>query len=214
MSKNKSFYERELETAAEKAASVKAHARQMGLWEAPPSLDQEVAAEAEAKNPKGGRPAGSKNKTGAQLGAYLRGLGYRDPAARLAMIAGLNSNLDPVELATEQARLVAESLGAEKPGAAVVLGMLKEQRAALEGLMPYWHAKLTPDVNNNTQVNMALMVGGGAPADQGAERPRQSLPPGEMAFAFTPANIKQNQGLIEGRAEISNEHSLTEGSSD
>ncbi len=213
MSKNKTLLEKELETAAQNAA-VKAHARQMGLWEAPPSLDQEAAAAAEAKNPKGGRPAGSRNKTGAQLGAYLRGLGYRDPAARLAMIAGLNSELDPVELAMEQAKLVAASTGQGKAKPETILGMLKEQRAALEGLMPYWHAKLTPDVNNNTQVNMALMVGAGAPADQAAPTTRPSLPPGEMAFAFTPANLKQNQGLIEGRAGISNDKSLTEESRD
>ncbi len=94
---------------------------------------------------------------------------------------------------THQADLIAKGLGLAKAKPELVASLLKEQRAALEGLMPYWHAKLTPDVHNTNTVDMALMVGDRAPADQAAPTARPSLPPGEMAFAFTPANIKQNQ---------------------
>lgn len=212
MSKNKTLMEKELDQAAEKAAAVKAHALQMGLFEAPPTIAQEEAADQAARG-KGGRPAGSKNRTAAPMGAYLRAMGFRDPAARLAVIAGLKSDMDPVELATHQAALVAKGLGLGKAKPELVASLLKEQRQALEGLMPYWHAKLTPDVNVNNNVAAVLAVGVGGPVQSGAGAAPQALPPGSMAFAFTPANIKQNQGLIEGAPLKSNEDSLTERSS-
>lgn len=209
MSRNKTLVEKELEQAAERTAVLQAHALQLGLFEAPATVAQEEAAEQAARSAKGGRPAGSKNKTAAPMGAYLRALGYRDPAARLALIAGLRSERDPVELATEQAKLISQSLGLGKAKPELVTALLKEQRAALEGLMPYWHSKLTPDVNVNNTVATTLNIGGGS-LQPGAEDPRAGLPPGEMAFAFMPANLKQNQRVIEGAALKSNGNSLTD----
>lgn len=214
MSKNKTLLERELEEAAGKTAALKAHAAQLGLFEAPPTVAQEEAAETAARSGKGGRPAGSRNKTAAPMGSYLRALGFRDPAARLAVIAGLKSDLDPVELAAHQANLVAKGLGLGKAKPELVASLLKEQRAALEGLMPYWHSKLTPEQHHTTNVAAHIAIGSGAPVQAAGDPPRTALAPGEMGWAFTPANLKQNQGVIECVPLKSNGESLTERSSD
>ncbi|GAB1361809.1 hypothetical protein MASR1M32_10450 [Rhodobacter sp.] len=101
-----------------------------------------------------GRPAGSGNRIKAKLRDYMAAQGYRDPAAQLAMLAGLDRpDLHPLGYAAQ----IAATLG--EP----VTEVAKLMRQAAADLMPYWHAKLTPDVSVQAPaVNIGLVIGDAA----------------------------------------------------
>lgn len=95
-----------------------------------------------------GRPAGAPNKAKTKLREYFTGRGYRDPAEQLALIAGLDRpDMHPLG----HAAMLAELTGLD------MMEVLKLQRQAASDLMPYWHAKLTPDVAiQNAQMNITM----------------------------------------------------------
>ena len=108
-----------------------------------------------------GRPSGATNKLKSKLKDYLAGKGYRDPAEHLAMLAGLDQReLHPMAYAAQVAQLLGEP----------TMAVAREMRAAAEALLPYWHAKLTPDISVNApSVNILMQGMGGVVAmDTGA----------------------------------------------
>jgi hypothetical protein len=108
----------------------------------------EVVAPAGRAGP--GRPPGAQNKLKARVRDYLAGKGYRDPAEQLALLAGLDRrDKHPLHVAAE----IAAALGED------VMAVAREMRQAAEGLMPYWHPKLTPDVSVSAPSVNILMQG-------------------------------------------------------
>lgn len=107
-----------------------------------------------------GRPSGAQNRLKTKVREYLAGKGYRDPAEQLAMLAGLDQReLHPMAYAAQVAQLLGEP----------TMAVAREMRAAAEALLPYWHAKLTPDVSVNApSVNILMQgVGGVVTMDAG-----------------------------------------------
>lgn len=114
-----------------------------------------------------GRPAGASNKLRAKIRELMAARGYRDPAEQLAMLAGLDRpDLHPLGYAAQ----IAATLG--EP----VMAVAREMRQAAAELMPYWHAKITPDFAVQAPAVNILMAGdaaavavtGAHPADGGA----------------------------------------------
>ncbi len=105
---------------------------------------------------RGGRRPGALNRKTLMLGKYLQAKGYRDPAVMLAEIA----NADPLELwrwiETE-----------DKGGETSLLDVMKWQADAAKSLLPYLHAKITPDavVDASTLPAFHLHLGNGPVAD-------------------------------------------------
>lgn len=100
-----------------------------------------------------GRPAGSGNKLKGKLKDYMAAQGYRDPAAQLAMLAGLDRpDLHPLGYAAQIAAALGEPVTA-------VAGLMRQAAAEL---MPYWHAKITPDVAVQAPAVNILMASDGA----------------------------------------------------
>lgn len=94
-----------------------------------------------------GRPKGAANKLKTKIKEYMLGMGYRDPMQQLAMLSGIDRpDLHPMAYAA----MIAQELGCS------VMEVQREMRQATAELMPYWHAKVTPDVNAGAgaQVNI------------------------------------------------------------
>lgn len=128
-----------------------------------------------------GRPAGSGNKLKGKLRELFTARGFRDPAEQLAMLAGLDRpDLHPLAYAAQ----IAVELG--EPVLAVA-GMMRQ---AATDLMPYWHAKLTPDVTfAQTVVPIMMQMPGAAPGVviEGVA--------GSLDHPFAPADVRA--GLVE-----------------
>ncbi len=104
-----------------------------------------------------GRPAGASNKLTSKVREFMAHQGYRDPAEQLAMMAGLDRpDLHPMAYAGQIAELLGEDMA----------DVLKVMRQAAADVMPYWHAKLTPDVRVDAPVMNVLMAAPGASAEQ------------------------------------------------
>lgn len=143
-----------------------------------------------------GRPAGAQNKLKSKVRDYLAAKGYRDPAEQLAMLAGLDQReLHPMAYAAQVAQLLGEP----------VMAVAREMRAAAEALLPYWHAKLTPDVQVNMPVVPIMMaVPGGMVGPDG-------MGGGQVldGHAFAPLDVRaglahetvENQGLGDGASD-------------
>ena len=101
-----------------------------------------------------GRPPGAQNKLKGKIREYLTARGYRDPAEHLALLAGLDRrDKHPLHVAAEIAAVLGED----------TMAVAREMRQATEALMPYWHPKLTPDVQVNApSVNILMQDGSGA----------------------------------------------------
>jgi hypothetical protein len=127
-----------------------------------------------------GRPAGSGNRLKSKLRDYMAAQGYRDPAAQLAMLAGLDRpDLHPLGYAAQIAATLGEPVTA-------VAGLMRQAAAEL---MPYWHAKITPDVAVQAPaVNILMATGEGAAAVVGA-----ALAQGDAPFA--PLDVRLAQML-------------------
>ena len=138
-----------------------------------------VASTAPVRGP--GRPQGAGNRAKSRIRDYLAAKGYRDPAEQLALLAGLDQReVHPIYHAAKLAQAIGVPVDV----------VLREMRQAADALLPYWHAKLTPDVLVNLppvpilmQVNGAVQVDAGAlgghrfaPADV-----RAALPEGQVS---------------------------------
>jgi hypothetical protein len=140
-----------------------------------------------------GRPAGSPNKAKAKLREYFTGRGYRDPAEQLALIAGLDRpDMHPLG----HAAMLAELTGLN------MHEVLKLQRQAASDLMPYWHAKLTPDVTVNAPtMNINMVPNGSAPSAVGRAMQPPPMPGKES---------EQNQGVSDGDDDGNSDEGRTE----
>ena len=156
-----------------------------------------------------GRPPGAQNKLKSRLKDYLAAKGYRDPAEHLALLAGLDRrDKHPLHVAAE----IAAALGED------VMAVAREMRQATEALMPYWHAKLTPDVQVTAPSVNILMQGAdgavGISLGQGSDDPfapldvRVGLLPGPEEGAEDQA--QGNQALSEGQDGQSDAASRTD----
>lgn len=100
----------------------------------------------------GGRPAGAKNKLKQKVAEYMAARGFRDPVDQLAMIAGLDRpDLHPMAYAA----MIAEQLGED------TADVLKVMRQAASDILPYFHPKVTPEVQINAdQMNVLVAAPG------------------------------------------------------
>ncbi|MEO0380506.1 MAG: hypothetical protein AAF252_09560 [Pseudomonadota bacterium] len=127
-----------------------------------------------------GRPAGAQNKLKTKLRDYMAGQGYRDPAVQLAMMAGLDRpDVHPIAYAAAIARELGED----------TMDVLKVMRQAAADLVPYYHAKLTPDVS----VQQATMNITMAPPGAAASPTERVVGPPPMPNE----NVQQNQQVSE-----------------
>ena len=141
-----------------------------------------------------GRPAGAGNKLKAKLRDLMSARGYRDPAEQLAMLAGLDRpDLHPLGYAA----LIAAELG--EPVTAVASLM----RQAAAELMPYHHAKITPDAVVNAPAVNILMAGQGAAV--GIAASVQGNPDAFAPLDVRLGHIEQNQQVSGGDAQASDE---------
>lgn len=148
---------------------------------------------AERRGP--GRPAGASNKLKAKLREYLAHKGYRDPAEQLAMMAGLDQVMHPMAYAAK----IAEALGED------TMAVLREMRQAAGELMPYWHAKITPDVSVQAPAVNILMQGSGGAV--GVSLPgTDPFAPFDVRFG----EMLENQGLGESQDPASDVSDRTE----
>lgn len=154
--------------------------------------DQGAAVPVEARKP--GRPAGSGNKLKAKLRDLMAARGYRDPAEQLAMLAGLDRpDLHPLGYAA----LIAAELG--EPVTAVASLM----RQAAAELMPYHHAKITPDAVVNAPAVNILMAGQGVAV--GIAASVQGDPDAFAPLDVRLGHIEQNQQVSGGDAQASDD---------
>lgn len=184
---------------AARGARIAAEGEQLGLF------GPEGAAIEPAERRAGpGRPAGSGNKLKSKLGQLMAARGYRDPAEQLAMLAGLDRpDLHPMALAA----LLAEQTGED------VAAVMREIRQAASELMPYWHAKVTPDVAVHQTAVQVVMPGAAVPqqAAQGPDQARDVTPqPGRIAPPPMPFQIQQNQWVSDTGPDGSDAQSRTD----
>ncbi|WP_112312507.1 hypothetical protein [Pseudogemmobacter bohemicus] len=141
-----------------------------------------------------GRPAGSSNKLRGKIRELMAARGYRDPAEQLAMLAGLDRpDLHPLGYAAQ----IAATLG--EP----VMLVAREMRQAAAELMPYWHAKITPDIAVQAPAVNILMAG-----DAAAVAVQGAMPGAGAGFApldVRMMQIEQNQQVSGGDAAASDD---------
>lgn len=140
-----------------------------------------------------GRPAGAGNKVKTKLREYMAGQGYRDPAVQLAMLAGLDRpDLHPLGYAAQ----IAEVLGVP------VTDVAREMRQASDALMPYWHAKITPDVAVTAPAVNILMAGPGGAVALSVPGAADPFAPLDVRMAGA-GQIQSNQQVADGTASHS-----------
>ena len=161
-----------------------------------------------------GRPKGAKGKTETKLREMLAARGLRMPADVLAEIAGLTSR-DDVMTATmaDVERLLLYVGGDATP--AMRLGLFvdlyKVRLRAIEGMMPYVHAKVTPDGPTLVQsTTIMLPPAPERPAGQVIEHQQR----GAWAPPPLPQEIEGKQGLSDGGSGQSDGGELDGGASD
>lgn len=147
-----------------------------------------------------GRPAGSPNKLKARISEYMAARGFRDPVDQLAMLAGLDRpDVHPLAYAAQ----IAEHLGAD------TFEVAKIMRQAAADVLPYYHAKVTPDV----QVNLPVMQVSMAPPMVGqTDTTRRVGPPPMPKLQSDGAKdeTQQNQQVSQSDADQSDDESRTE----
>lgn len=157
-----------------------------------------------AKLPEAGGSGRGKGKVSSELRKMFAARGWRMPEDVLAQMAGLDGRGDALETAmarTEQVLAFAYGNAEVKPETrlSVFMQLYAAQHRALDALMPYGLAKITPD-SGGVQVNTIVVQGGDqAAADRGADRAGQArdVTPktGRMAPPPLPNEIQQNQSL-------------------
>lgn len=176
--------------AVARVAKGEALALQLGLFEAPVAAPVAEAAPGPRKR--------GPNKAKAGLAELLDAHGMRDPGLRLAVMAGLDTPVDPLMLAIGRAEVIQASAGGKlgvKAFGDLVVRLMAEARHAAEALLPYRHGKITPDVADNRVQTIIQIAGpGSAPGVvAGAGRVGPPPMPGQ-------AEIVADQGL--GRGDL------------
>lgn len=153
---------------------------------------------AEDPEAEGGTGRG-KGKALSKLRDLLAARGLRMPEDVLANVAALDDPEGPVMAALKKAEAVAMAIyGHGQAPAKVRLDLFNQFYAqsvrALDALLPYGLAKVTPDVQVGQAVQVVVMPGG--QGQQGAAMARDVTPkPARMAPPPLPGQIVQNQGL-------------------
>lgn len=197
------------EQAAEAAKRIDA-ARDMGQLSLFPG-------DAGADEGEGGAGRG-KGKALSKLRELLAARGLRMPEDVLANVAALDDPEGPVMAALKKAEAVALAIyGHGQAPASVRLRLFETFYAqtvrALDALLPYGLAKVTPDVQVSQAVQVVVMPGGqGQQAAQGGDRARDVTPPARrMAPPPLPHEIQQKQGLGDAPDLSSDASDRTEG---
>ena len=194
MGKPNNQFELAARQAAERIEAARATAEQLSLLPAEPETDGVLPGTAS-----GGR---GKGKATSQLREWLAAKGYRMPEDVLARIAGLTSTEGPMLQAMAEAeQVLAWAHGSGGGSAAQRLGVFMQlysaKLRALDALLPYGLAKVTPDVAV-TQAVQVVMPGAVAPqaVPVGPDHARDVTPQaGRIAPPPMPWEIEQNQGL-------------------
>ncbi|AZB54448.1 hypothetical protein EBL89_03590 [Cereibacter sphaeroides] len=190
MAKAKNQFERTAAEAAARIDQARAAGEQLELLPPEPDTAQ-MLTEAEGT----GR---GKGKATSQLRAFLARKGLRMPEDVLAEMAGLASSDDAFVVAmkrTEQVLVWAHGhdRGSGKERLALFMQIYAAQLRALDALLPYGLAKVTPDMNVQQAVQVVVMPGGSAPADRAAQARDVSPQARRMAPPPMPGQIEQNQ---------------------
>jgi len=206
--------------AAEAAARIDAD-REMGVQLA--LIPDPAEPRLPARRATGGRPAGAKNKGSSQLRKWLADQGLKMPEQQIAEIAGLAAqDSDAMGTAMAQAeRLIAWATdgageipveGRQAALIALRIDLFKflysSMRQAADALMPYGTPKASPDVVQNTTVNMIVPSAPSQPGDQA--RVINAPKGGRMAPPPLPGEIVENQDLSGSDPEGSDAESRTE----
>lgn len=190
MAKANNQFQKAASAAAERIQRAREAGEQLSLLPAEPSVEGIV----------GGAGRG-KGKATSQLREWLAAKGYRMPEDVLARIAGLTSADGPIlEAMAEAEQVLAWVHGQGGGSAAQRLGLFMQlytaKLRALDALLPYGLAKVTPDVAV-TQAVQVVVQGGQAPV-QAADRARDVTPKGgDLAPPPMPWEIVENQGLAD-----------------
>jgi len=196
--------------------------RQGRLGEQLPLLP-EGAPVPESRGSAGGR---SKGKAASQLRQWLEAQGYQLPEEKLAQMGGLGGAGDPLVTAMQQAERVlawAYDVDADKMPPKVALEatpakrldlfltLYREQRLALDALMPYGVPKAAPDVAVTQQTTFVVPA---QPSAQGAPgedaRVVTPAPGGRMAPPPMPGETQQDQGVAKSAGGASDSGDRTE----
>lgn len=219
--------------AAEAARGIAA-AREI---EAQLSMFAEPEPPAEAEGKRGpGRPAGSKNKSKAQLRDWMAAQGYRMPETTLVQLAALDRREGLVQVAMERAETfiawAREGAGAasfQGPGAAarqsawdnwpspaqrleILFTCLSQASKAAEALLPYGLAKMTPEINADGSPVFVVMPGAAAaqPGDGARVVDVRASRPSNYAPPPMPGEIEGNQEVSGAPSDASDDGSRTE----
>ena len=219
MAKARNLFEVQAREAAERIDRDRALAEQLSFL--PDPVEPAAPAAREAGGKRTGRPPGSPNKGSSQLRQWLAEQGYTLPEEQLAQIAGLAGAGDVVgETIARAERVIAWMLdGAELSGTerrkaltALKVDMFKflfaHARQAAEALLPYGTPKASPDVVQNTQVNVIVPAAPGRPGD--GARVVSPVSGGRMAPPPLPCEMQQDQALSESDPDGSDAESRTE----
>ena len=208
MVKAKNRYEVKAREAAARLDRARASGAQLSFLP-----DEAVPADVAAKTGAVGRPKGAKNKVSSQMRDFLLASGYDAPEHALAQMAGLASRDDAILTAMQATeRLLAwagdgkyqtimkegKSVRTKQPWTASPSQMLATfmqiytiQLRALDALLPYVGAKVTPDVIGNT-TNQIIIGMSHPPAPGAAGQDRKSGPPAQRK-----KKTEQNQDVID-----------------
>lgn len=193
--------------AAEAAKRIDA-ARELGQLSLFPGDAGAEDPEAEGSTGRG------KGKALSKLREVLAARGLRMPEDVLAHVAALDHPQGPVIAALEKAEIVALAIyGHGQAPAKVRLDLFNQFYAqsvrALDALLPYGLAKVTPDVQVGQAVQVVVMPGG--QGQQGAAMARDVTPkPARMAPPPLPGQIVENQGLGDAARKASDASDRTE----
>lgn len=210
MAKARNQWEREAAAMAERIDRAREAGEQLALFG-----DAGAEGEGEAEGGAGGR---GKGKALSKLRDLLAARGLRQPEDVLASIAALDEPEGPVMAALKKAEAVALAIyGHAQAPAKVKLDLFQQfygqSVRALDALLPYGLAKVTPDVQVGQAVQVVVMPGGqGQQPAQGGDRARDVTPQARrMAPPPLPGQIVENQGLANGDAALSGASDRTEG---
>lgn len=209
MAKAKNGWEVAAAAAAARIEAAHAVGEQLNLLPTEPPTDAVVAGV-------GGRGRGKS--TQGQLRDWLSAKGYRMPEDVLAKVAGLTTREGAlVEAMAEAEQVLAWAHGPGGGSPAQRLGVFMSLYAAkvraLDALLPYGLAKVTPDAGGMV-VNQIVMPGAQVPqvTPDAAQTARDITPqPRRMAPPPMPHEIQQNQGLADPVSNGSDADIRTEG---
>lgn len=179
------------------------------------------------------RPADSerakrgKGKATSQLRDWCAARGLRMPEDVLVEMAGMASSDDAFVTAMARTELLlawAQEGATGYKGSPIQPSMAQRlatfqfvftaQLRALDALLPYGLAKVTPDVAAAAPVQVFVAPGGSASVQQGPDQARDVTPkPSRLAPPPLPHEIQRNQGLAQGVQGASDSADRTEGAS-